>query len=118
MTARRLVSSAVISCLAAHASSARAQSETDDVKTACLYAHEHAQASRKASKFSEARTYLRACEEERCPALVRTDCVTWLTDLENAYPAIVFDAYVDGRQALAARVSLDGERMADGIDGR
>jgi hypothetical protein len=104
--------------LATQASNARAQSETDDVKNACLLAHEHAQLARKASRFSEARKQLRACEAETCPALVRTDCVTWLGDLEKIYPAIVFDASVDGTQALGARVSLDGEWIADGIDGR
>lgn len=104
--------------LATQASNARAQSETDDVKNACLLAHEHAQVARKASRFSEARTQLRACKAETCPALVRSDCVTWLADLEKIYPAVVFDAFVDGTQALGARVSLDGEQIADGIDGR
>lgn len=108
-----------IGCLlAAQAPSALAQPEGDAVKTACLFAHEHAQTARRVSRFSEARRHLRACGEESCPALVRADCVTWLGDLENVYPAIVFDAYVDGRQALEARVFLDGEQIEDGIDGR
>jgi hypothetical protein len=109
----------LISCLVAgHAPSARAQAETDEVKNACLFAHEHAQVARKASRFSEARKHLHACEGDTCPALVRSDCATWLADLEKVYPSVVFDASMDGRQALGARVSVDGEGIADGIDGR
>ncbi len=88
------------------------------IKTECLHAHEHAQEARRASKFGEARRLLRACAAEACPALVRADCVPWLTDLERVYPTVVFDAYVDGRQMESARVMIDGALATERIDGK
>jgi hypothetical protein len=87
-------------------------------KTVCLNAHEEAQAARIARRFSEARTKLRACAREVCPGLVREDCVTWLGDLAKVFPSVIVDAYVDGQQATATRVYLDGNPIAEHLDGR
>ena len=49
---------------------------------------------------------------------MRADCVPWLADLERSTPSVILDAYVDGRQALDARVTIDGALAAEHIDGR
>jgi hypothetical protein len=104
-----------------HAPVAHAQASQDDVaaiKAVCLRAHEQAQETRKASKFSEARKLLRACAQDACPGLIRADCVPWLADLDGIYPSVVFDAYVDGRQVQAAHAYIDGRLATDRIDGK
>jgi hypothetical protein len=104
--------------LAAMGTTLPATAQSGDVKAACLNAYEQAQVARNASKFAEARTSLLACAQEECPGLVRADCVQWLTDLEKAYPSVVYDAYVDGRQALDAHAYADGVLATDHIDGK
>jgi hypothetical protein len=115
---RRFLLVTLSGLLIEHAPRAHAQSEDSQVKTACLTAHEQAQAARRALKFSEARAQLRACAQEGCPGLVRADCVSWLSELEKTYPVVIFDAHIDGQQALNARVYLDGRLVTDRIDGR
>jgi hypothetical protein len=104
-----------------HAPVAHAQPPQGDdvaIKGLCLRAHEEAQETRKASKFSEARKLLRACAQDACPDLIRADCLPWLADLERVYPAVVFDAYVDGRQVRVAHAYIDGQLATDRIDGK
>ena len=95
-----------------------ASGQLADVKGACLYAHEQAQIARKTSRFADARAHLLMCAQESCPGLVRADCVEWLSELEKVYPSIVFDAYVDGRQALSVYAYADGQLVTDRIDGK
>jgi hypothetical protein len=109
---------ALVAVLAATVTTLPATAQTEDVKTACLAAYEQAQVARNASKFADARVSLRACAQEQCPGLVRTDCVEWLADLEKLYPSVVYDAYVDGRQVLDAHAYADGALVTDHIDGR
>jgi hypothetical protein len=104
-----------------HAPVAHAQLPPGDevaIKAVCLRAHEQAQETRKASKFSEARKLLRACSQDACPGLIRADCVPWLADLDHVYPTVVFDAYVEGRQARVAHAYIDGKLATDRIDGK
>jgi hypothetical protein len=113
---RRWVS--VAAAVGAMGAAERADAQTEDPKSACLRAHEEGQIARKESRFADAREELRSCAQEQCPGLVRADCVEWLSQLEMLYPSVVFDAYVDGRQALGAEVYADGRLASDHIDGR
>jgi len=97
---------------------ASASGQVEDVKGACLNAHEQGQIARKTSRFEDARAHLLVCAQENCPGLVRADCVEWLSELEKVYPSVVFDAYVDGRQALNVSAYADGQLVTDRIDGR
>jgi hypothetical protein len=109
---------ALFAVLAATVTPLPATAQTEDVKASCLAAHEQAQVARHASKFADAQVSLRACAQEQCPGLVRTDCVEWLADLEKLYPSVVYDAYVDGHQVLDAHAYADGALVTDHIDGR
>jgi hypothetical protein len=108
----------LMAAVVAMMATAPASGQDDDVKSACLSAHEQGQIARKSWKFAAAHAQFSACAQENCPGLVRADCVAWLAELETVYPSVVFDAYIDGRQALGARAFADGVLATDRIDGK
>ena len=89
-----------------------------DEKTACVTAYERSQVSRKEGKLRRAREELRTCARGTCPALVRTDCVAWLDQVESSYPSIVIRAEKDGTDVAAVRVVEDSEVIATRLDGK
>lgn len=89
-----------------------------NVKGACVEAYESSQVSRKNGELLKAHEALRACAREECPVLVRTDCANWLEDLEEALPSIVVRATVDGVERNDVAVSVDGELVKSGLDGK
>jgi hypothetical protein len=115
---RRAISRIGISILALVASrEARAQESPDQAKAACIEAAESAQRLRGAGHLLEARTKLHQCAAEACPALIRNDCTTWLAQVVNATPSVVFVAEVGGESAIDVSVSLDGKRLTEQLDG-
>ena len=97
-----------------HAGAAGAQS-----KASCLKAYESAQRLRLDAKLSEARSALRSCASRQCPGLVRTDCATWLREVEAALPTIVIAARrKSGEDVQKARVFVDGHLAAGKLDGK
>src|SRR5437016_1157428 len=77
--------------------------------TACVEASDKGQTLRDAHRLIEARDQFRACAQESCPALVQSDCATWLTAVEISLPTVVITV-VDGAGArrVDASVSVDG----------
>ncbi len=85
----------------------------------CVDANAHAQALRRDGKLAAARVELRTCGNPSCPELVRDDCAARLDDLERAQPTIVFEARDgDGRDLFAVHVTVDGQPVADTLDGK
>jgi hypothetical protein len=85
---------------------------------ACATASDNAQPLRNASKLRAARQQLLVCVSPRCPAIVRNDCASQLTQLESTIPTVVFAATDPSGQDLSAvRVKMDGEQLADHLDG-
>jgi len=101
-------------------SSARAEATPTGVpdKSACVAALDEAQASRAGHKLLASRASYVTCSHEACPDMVRDDCSKGLREVDEALPSLVLSASVDGKDATDARVMLDGERLAGGLDGR
>jgi hypothetical protein len=50
--------------------------------------------------------------------MIRVDCVTWLDEVENSIPSIVLAARSERGDETRVRVVLDGEVVAERLDGR
>ena len=89
-----------------------------DDKAACLEAASKGQTLRDAHKLVEAREELLVCAAPRCPAVVQSDCINWLDDVQRALPTVVLSAK-DGTGAdlVDVRVSMDGQPLLPKIDG-
>jgi hypothetical protein len=89
-----------------------------DEKLACVNAADAAQQQRSAGKLRQARASLHICAREVCPAIVRSDCTQWLSEVEASVPTIVLRAQDPRGQDLTdVKVQLDGVPIADKIDG-
>jgi hypothetical protein len=88
-------------------------------KDQCFDAYEQGQRLRKDGHLRAAREKLVACGAEACPAFVRQDCAKWLGDVEASTPTIVVLARrPDGNAVEDARATIDGEPLAERLDGR
>lgn len=86
---------------------------------ACVDAHTSAQKLRADGKLRAARQQLLVCAQPACPAIARNDCTSWLTDLDKEQPSIVFRVKrADGNDAVEVQVLMDGEKLADRLEGR
>jgi hypothetical protein len=89
--------------------------DTDD----CSRAYELGQRFRQQSKLLEARSELVICAQDRCPAVLRKDCVGWLADVAEATPAIAIQARgIDGCDRPLAIAWIDGSLISHGAEGR
>jgi hypothetical protein len=90
----------------------------EDERSACATAAESAQALRSEHRLQEARQELLVCAQARCPKLVQTDCVQWLSEIERVMPSVVIKASGPLNQELiAVEVWIDGVKVADRLDG-
>jgi hypothetical protein len=86
---------------------------------ACFDAYPAAQRLRKQGKLREARAQLVLCSQEECPAEVRSDCGTWLGEVDRAMPSVVIEARDPrGDETAAVRVLVDGVLLAERLDGK
>jgi hypothetical protein len=88
-----------------------------DVK-ACLDATVEGQELRDRGSYLHARERFIACAGEQCPGEVRKSCVGWLEDTDKLVPTVVFAASALGRDVTDMRVTVDGARVADRVDGK
>ena len=101
---------ALVSTTAAHAGA--------DDRAACLEASEQGQRLRNANKLVEASEQLRACARRECPAVVQSDCATWLGEVQRDMPTVVVTARdAAGVDRIDVRVSVDGVPFATQLDG-
>jgi hypothetical protein len=95
----------------------QAAAHADD-KLACVQAADAGQAHRSAGRLKEARASLHACARTTCPALVRSDCTQWLSEVEASMPTIVLRAVsARGEDMTDVRVDIDGRRFAEKLEG-
>lgn len=100
------------------ASAARAQSDKDPVD-ACLRAADDGQRLRDQGKYLRARAAFLECSKDACPGAVRTECLSWLRDAEQAIPTVVIAARDSaGNDLTDASVYVDGDRVLDRLDGK
>jgi hypothetical protein len=82
-------------------------------KRACLATYVQAQSDRQAGQLIAARAAAVTCGSESCPDVLRSDCVTWLRELDASIPTVVFSASTpEGRDVADARVSIDARAVA------
>ena len=70
----------------------------------CLSASDRATALKNEGRYLASRKSLLTCVAASCPSVVRRDCVTSLTELEQLQPSFVFDV----RNERGADVALGG----------
>ncbi len=109
---RVLMASAMLAAIAVASEPARA-----DDRSACVASYERSQIQRREHKLERAREELRLCSRAACPALVRSDCVTWLDQVEASMPTLLIKAERDGADVASVRVSADDQLMAARLDG-
>ncbi len=91
---------------------------SDEIDT-CISSAESAQKLRNQVKLVDARSSLRLCARDACPDVVRKDCRQWLAEVNAAVPTIVVRAADSrGRDLANVRVRVDGQLVADKLDGK
>ncbi len=89
-----------------------------DERAECAGAADQAQQFRDEGKYRRAREQMYACARDVCPAPIKRDCLQWLGDLENLAPSVVFSAKRENKDLTDVRVSMDGVKVADRLDGK
>lgn len=79
----------------------------------CLEAHRNAQELKQSSKLLEMQEQLQVCSSATCPGAIITDCGTWISELEQTTPSMVFEVRLDGKEALDATVLVDGQPVTE-----
>jgi hypothetical protein len=107
---------AALALLVIHPGVARAQEA--DSKSACVSSYENSQVLRQKGHLLEARDVLAECSRQECPSIVRSDCGTWLEEVDRAIPTVIVQATVDGAEIAAVAVSIDGTLVTARLDGK
>jgi hypothetical protein len=84
----------------------------------CLSSSESSLTLRNGHKLRGARAQLLVCSSPSCPADIRAECTRRIDVVNAALPTLVFTAKGGAGQELSAvTVTMDGERVADHLDG-
>ena len=90
----------------------------DPTTAECLSANEASLNARSQHRLRDARANLLKCAARSCPADVRDECTHGVNEINAALPKIVFDAKdAAGTDLVAVKVMMDGEVLADHLDG-
>ena len=84
----------------------------------CVRVHEGAQVLRKEGKLLDAREMFVQCAHATCPAIIRSECTKMSGQLAAAVPSVIFVIKQGDQEVDEAEVFIDGEPMADPLDGR
>jgi hypothetical protein len=88
-------------------------------KATCASAYEQAQRLRRDRKLVKAHEALLVCVQDSCSEFIRTDCATWIKEVEASLPTVVFEAQgADGARIADVTVSSGGEVLASRLDGK
>ncbi|MGO9712293.1 MAG: hypothetical protein ACLQBL_25750 [Polyangiaceae bacterium] len=84
----------------------------------CLDASERAVSLKSTHKLRDARAQFLVCAAATCPSDVRAECQRRVGEMSAAIPTLVFEAKdADGSDLTAVTVSMDGQRLADKLEG-
>lgn len=99
---------------------ARAQEAGGDAhKAECASAYAETQRLRQGGKQLAALERAVFCAQPTCPDLLVGDCTRWVSELEASLPSVVIEARDAAGNPLAnVAVSIDGEALAERLDGR
>jgi hypothetical protein len=91
-----------------------------NTRETCFNAYERAQRLRLDHRLLASREQLRLCLDTACPTFVKNDCGKWLGEVEASIPAVLLVKQGDqkGRTENRLAVFVDGERVAEPVDGR
>jgi hypothetical protein len=96
-----------------------AESGTIPISSACADSYKNAQVKRTSGALRSAREALLVCVSDRCPSVLRPDCMRWLTEVEAAMPSLAFAAKGEGGQDITdVRVAIDGQPLTEVLDGK
>lgn len=88
-------------------------------KAECIAASEDAQLLKVKGKLLAAREKFVQCSDRSCPGAIRKDCEAGIEELESTTPSVVLGAKDgDGHDLTDVSVQLDGEMLADELDGK
>ncbi|XXT20197.1 hypothetical protein WME94_01345 [Sorangium sp. So ce429] len=86
---------------------------------ACFTASEEGQRLRDEGQLREARARFISCGSAACPALVRSDCAGWLSDVTARVPTLILSAEDEQGQDVAdVQVAVDGAPLTARLDGK
>ena len=86
------------------------KSRADDTVRTCIAASTEGQTLRKSGKLLASRDQMIACSRDACPAIVRSHCARWLTEVDAGIPSVVIRAEdATGADVLDAQLSIDGQ---------
>jgi hypothetical protein len=92
---------------------------TGDTLEACATAAERAQRARLSGQLLRARGDLLVCGAPACPAIVRQDCLTWLSEVDDELPSVLLRARdARGRDVIGVRVYANGQLIAEELHGQ
>jgi hypothetical protein len=86
--------------------------------TECVEAHASGQELRQEGRLLESRAKFLECSQERCPDLVRSECLGILDELRTRIPSVVFRVAVDGEPRSDVAASIDGNEIGGEIPTR
>lgn len=90
-----------------------------DATDACISASDEGQTLRDHGELITARERFVTCSRESCPRLVRTDCASWLADVDGRIPSVVLSATDPaGRDTASVQVTLDGAPLTSTLEAR
>lgn len=102
----------LVTTAAAHSAAA------DPTVRECLDTHTRAQEMRLSGRLLESREEMNRCALEICPDQISADCLSWLDELRQQIPTVVFEVTADGVTRADVRVSVDGKLVMDRLNGR
>ena len=89
-----------------------------DDKEECFNAAEKAQKLKNEKKLSQAREQVLTCARDKCPAIVKSDCVKWLAEIDAAMPSVVIRARdKDGHDIIDVKVYVDDRLLMSQLQG-
>jgi hypothetical protein len=95
-----------------------AASPTTPTTTECLLASDASLRADAAHQLRAERAQLLACASASCPTDIRKECIRRVEEVTAEMPTILFEARdADGTDISAAKVTMDGEELADRLDG-
>lgn len=98
---------------------APAASAAPDDKKACSDAYDRTQSLRLEGKLQAARDQAAICTRDACAEFIRTDCTTWLGQIEAGLPTVVFEVRdLAGKDTTAVSVTLDGKPWLTALHGK
>ncbi len=94
------------------ASSTGAAEPNPTAKSSCAQSAEQAQRSRSSGKLKEARKGFVQCAQIVCPAQIRADCLSWLSQVEEETPSVLFRVFgANGDEVVRGEAEVDGNAV-------